>query len=146
MEEATTNNQAAPVTTEQSVEAGQAAQTGSEGGASAPASAVKTPPTAGTNTGQPDFDVRKSYEELRKEFTRRTQHEKELLNRLTSIQQAARKQAELLAKATEEPHNPDVFMESWKSQGPKALDPYYQRREQAIREEYDKKISELQTQ
>ena len=122
----------------------QVQQTGSEAGASTPESSAKQPPTTSTQTGQVDFDVRKSYEELRKEFTRRTQHEKELMSRLSAMEESAKQQAELLAKATEEPYNPDVFMETWKAQGPKALDPYIQKRDAAIRADYDKRLSEIQ--
>lgn len=134
------DNQTAPVVT------GQAVKTEvKEAVAPAPVSTQTTPTDKGAVTGQPGFDVQRSYEELRKEFTRRTQYEAELQKKLSAIEESNKNLAESLAKATEEPFNPEQFMETFKSQGPKALEPYLDKRLKSLVEKYDKTIDTLQS-
>jgi len=109
---------------------------------SAPEGASNQPPTKAPFTGKPEINYQKRYEDLHRDYTRRTQHEKEVMTRLQVMEESFQKQAELLAKATEEPFNPETFKQSWETQGPKALDSYYQKREQALRQEYDKRLTE----
>ena len=90
----------------------------------------------------PTFDPRTSYDaliqkygsleksnlELRREFTRRTQHEAELKRQIESLHKA-------FAQATKQEISPEEFMKSLQTQGLKAFDP--------LREEW---TSELKTQ
>lgn len=145
MPEIEANNQAAPAA-EAPATTGQASTAGNEGTTSDPEGATNQPPTTSAAPGKSEFDVQKSYAELRREFTKRTQHEKELMTRLAAMEESFQKQAELLARATEEPFNPDTFKQTWETQGPKALDPYIQKREQALQSKYDKQLADMQTQ
>jgi len=123
-----------------------AAQTGDVSSASTPEGALNQPPTKVAAAGKPEINYQKRYEDLHRDYTRRTQHEKEVMTRLQVMEESFQKQAELLAKATEEPFNPDAFKQTWDTQGPKALDPYIQKREQALQSKYDKQLGEMQTQ
>lgn len=76
----------------------------------------------------------KSYSELRKEFTRRSQTESEMRKKLDMM-------FDTLSKATETPINPDAFMRELQTQGPKALETYFQKWAEPIKSGY---MTELQ--
>lgn len=79
--------------------------------------------------------ITKSYGELRKEFTRRTQYESELQKKIDSLTQ-------VINKATEEPINPEQFFKDLQTQGPKALEPLWAKREEALKQEYVKELEQ----
>lgn len=86
-------------------------------------------------TSQPAFDVQKSYDELRKQFTKVTQDYSkdrktwhQTLSELQSLKQSQAQLADVLSKATETPIDPTRFYEDFKTQGPKALDGYVDKR------------------
>lgn len=92
---------------------------------------LNAPAPVGTPAEQPAFDVQKSYEELRKEFTRTTQNYardrktwNQTLNEMQAMKQSQAQLAELLSKATEQPVDPAQFWQDLQSQGPKAFDGY----------------------
>jgi hypothetical protein len=89
------------------------------------------PASKGEPTGQSAFDVQKSYEELRKQFTRVTQDYSkdrktwnQTLSELQALKAAHAQTAELLSKATQTPIDPARFYEDFKTQGPKVFDDY----------------------
>ena len=93
--------------------------------------APKTTATTSDTDAQPEFDVRKSYEELRKEFTRRTQNESQLkkqyadsLMQLQSLQESHKQLAQMIQQATKKPIDPEQFIADLQKQGPAALDTY----------------------
>lgn len=137
MEEITS---AAPVAA--NADAGQAADTK----AGAPDAASTQPaPKAGEPgqapsepTTQPAFDVQKSYDELRKQFTKVTQDYSkdrktwnQTLNELQTLKQSQTKIAELLSRVTEQPIDPAQFLQDLQTHGPKAMDGYVNKRIQA---------------
>jgi hypothetical protein len=134
-----------PESTEPIVDKGYTIKT-EQDAVTAPLEQVKTPPTMPVDGGTPVVDYRKRYEDLRKEFDRRNNERSEMLSRLDAIEKGNMKQAELLARATEEPYDPRVFKEAWERDGVKAFDPYYNKREQKLVERYDKAIAELSQQ
>lgn len=75
--------------------------------------------------------ISKSYNELRREFTRRTQSESELQRKLDSL-------TDMFAKATETPIDPKQFFNDLQTQGPKAFDSLLSKREAAIKAEFEK--------
>jgi hypothetical protein len=86
------------------------------------------PAAKGETTGQPEFDVRKSYDELRKQFTKVTTDYSrdrktwnQTLSELQTLKQSHGQLAQLLTKATKAPVNPEQFMRELQSQGPEAL-------------------------
>jgi len=82
------------------------------------------------------FDtVNKSYGELRKEFTKRTQESASVQRRLDEVY-------DTLKKATETPIDPAQFIRDLQTQGPKALQPHFQKWLEPIKSDYEKKISE----
>lgn len=123
--------------------------------ASGPAQAVDTttPAQKVDQTAQPEFDLRKSYEELRKEFTRATQerstYRKEAEMTRTELQALKKAQADLsqmLSKATEKQISPEEFLRDLQAHGPKALDSYLDKKVKSVEEAYNKKLSEQSSQ
>lgn len=111
--------------------------------ASAPEAGTKAPalkPEAAgqandAQTSQPAFDVQKSYDELRKQFTRVTQDYskdrktwQQTLTELQALKQAHAQTAEQLSKAMKTPIDPVRFYEDFKTQGPKVFDGYVNER------------------
>jgi len=83
--------------------------------------------------------ITKNYGELRKEFTRRTQYESELQKKIDAL-------TSTINKATEEPINPEQFFKDLQTQGPKAFEPLWAKRETALRDEFSKVLEQEQTQ
>lgn len=81
--------------------------------------------------------INKSYAELRREFTRRTQYESELQKRLDSL-------TDTINKATEEPINPEQFFKDLQAKGPKAFEPLWAKREEALKSEFSKVLEQEQ--
>lgn len=79
--------------------------------------------------------VTKSYGDLRKEFTRRTQYESELKKQIDSLSKA-------FAEATQEEVSPEDFVKSIQTQGIKAFDPLRERWTSDLRSTYDKALEE----
>jgi len=81
--------------------------------------------------------LQKSYGELRREFTRRTQHESELQKKLDTL-------AQTLAKATETPIDPEQFLKDLQTQPQKALEPLFLKHIDSVKTEYSQKMEEMQ--
>lgn len=103
---------------------------------------VKAPADKPVST-TPAFDAKtsydtlqKSYAELRKEFTRRTQHESELQKKLDNL-------AQTLAKATETPIDPQQFLKDLQTQPDKALEPLLMKHIEGVKSEYAQKLDEM---
>jgi len=141
-----TTNEAAPVVAE-----GQAAESVKPGvetnvDTSANEQSVAQQPKVPTDTvvsTTPAFDAKtsydtlqKSYSELRREFTRRTQHESELQKKLDNL-------AQTLAKATETPIDPQQFLRDLQTQPDKALEPLLMKHTEGIKSEYAQKMEEM---
>jgi len=140
METVNADNQASPAV----VSAGQDSTTDVvKTDVSAPVDTNKTPQTVSTPTGQTDIDYRKNYEELRKFATQTSQERSELKKQLEAMQLSQKQIAEMLAKSTEAPYNPDEFMENLRSQGPKFLQNHFDKWRTGIDEKYDKEISQV---
>jgi hypothetical protein len=77
----------------------------------------------------------KAYNEIRKEFTRRTQHESELQKKLDQVY-------DTLAKATETPIDPEQFIRDLRTQGPKAFEPHFSKWVEPMKAEHNKQIEE----
>lgn len=97
------------------------------------------PATKGADAGQSQFDVQKSYDELRKQFTKVTQDYSRdrktwntTLSELQSMKKSNAELAALISKATERPVTPEQLMTDLQSQGLKALDPYFDKKLQAV--------------
>jgi len=80
--------------------------------------------------------LQKSYGELRREFTRRTQHESELQKKLDSL-------ASTLAKATETPIDLQQFLKDLQTQPDKALEPLLMKHTEGIKATYDQKMADM---
>jgi hypothetical protein len=103
---------------------------------------VKVPTDKPVST-TPAFDAKtsydalqKSYSELRREFTRRTQHESELQKKLDNL-------ASTLAKATETPLDPQQFLKDLQTQPDKALEPLFMKHIEGVKSEYAQKMEEM---
>jgi hypothetical protein len=113
-------------------EAGQVGQTPTTKAEPAQGGTAQSDPAQkGEPTGQPAFDVQKSYEELRKQFTRVTQDYskdrktwQQTLSELQAVKESQAKFADLLSRATEQRVDPAQFWKDLETQGPKALDGY----------------------
>jgi len=97
--------------------------------------AVETEPEWDAKTSydalQKNYDqVNHSYAELRKEFTRRTQSESELQRKLDNL-------TETISKATEVPIDPKQFFHDLQTQGPKAIDSLFAKREAALKADFE---------
>ena len=105
-------------------------------------SATKTEAAAPTFDPQKSYEdlklnfdkVNKSYSEIRKEFTRRTQHEAELQKKLDTVMEA-------ISKSQEVPIDPEAFIRDLRTQGPKALDAYLQKFIDPLKKDYEGKLS-----
>lgn len=104
---------------------------------------VTDPAKKGETETQAEIDYRKSYEELRPQFTKTTQELSRLKREhgmtqkeIATLRQAHEEFAKQLATATEKPIDPAVFIEDLKTQGPKALDGYLKKQLDALRKEH----------
>lgn len=79
----------------------------------------------------------KSYAELRREFTRRTQNEAELQKRLDNL-------TSILSKATETPIDPEQFFKDLQTQGPKAFEPLFQKERETFQSEHQSAMQALE--
>jgi chromosome segregation ATPase len=102
---------------------------------------------------QPEIDYRKSYEELRPQFTKATQKlsalEKEYgmtKKELATLRQAQEQFARQLAAATEKPIDPAEFIRDLQTQGPKALDGYLQKHISELKKDYEQAYSKISAQ
>ena len=108
-------------------------------------------PADGSPSSTPEFDARtsheslmaelakqnKSYAELRREFTRRTQNEAALqakIDNLTSI----------ISKAAEVPIDPEQFFKDLQTQGPKAFEPLLQRERESLQSAHQTAMQSLE--
>ena len=128
---------------EQAIQAGQEKSVDAGAKEVAQTSTTSTTDKA-TTPAQPAFDVQKSYEELRKEFTRRTQHEAEMVKKLQAIEEYNQRLAEQLAKVAEKPFDIEQFKRDWETRGPKALDDYLGNKLKAIESKYSKQLQDEQ--
>ena len=117
-------------------QAGQSQAVAPEAGTSSPAPKAETEGQAtSAQTSQPSFDVQRSYEELRKQFTKVTQDYSkdrrtwnQTLSELQHLKQLQGQLAEQLSKATEVPIDPAQFLTDLQTHGPKAMDGYVNKR------------------
>lgn len=79
----------------------------------------------------------KSYAELRKEFTRRTQNESALQKKLDNL-------TSIISKAAEVPIDPEQFFKDLQTQGPKAFEPLFQKERDAFQSAHQEKIQALE--
>lgn len=83
---------------------------------------------------QNNYDqVTQNYNELRKEFTRRTQHEADLQRKIDAL-------TDTINKATEKPIDPKQFFNDLQTQGPKAFQPLIAKEVNAIKSEFEKEL------
>jgi len=146
MEEIQETNEAASAIEEQSAESSQtpventqadvSSSSGAETSAKSPTSKTEAPtPEWDAKTSyeslQKNYDqVSKSYNELRREFTRRTQNESDLQKKIDSL-------TTMINKATETPIDPKQFFNDLQTQGPKAFESIFSKRETALKEEFE---------
>ncbi len=143
---------AAPVTepktapVEQAVKTDKASDQAEKDSPTDPAKKTETKP-------QPEIDFRKSYEELRPQFTKATQKLSALerehgttKKELMDLRQAQEKFAEQLSIATEKPIDPAEFIRDLQTQGPKALDGYLQKHLGKLRSDYEKTYNKVAAQ
>lgn len=130
----------------------QAGQTDSNAAPQTSKDTVTDPAKTGATEKEPELDFRKSYEELRPQFTKSTQELAALKRQhqasqkeLAEMRQAQKQFAEQLAKATEKPINPDEFMRDLQTQGPKALDTYLKKHLDDLRSQHAKSYEEVVT-
>jgi hypothetical protein len=143
MEQVTNDNQDAPLKEDKAVEAVSKTTDTVDTAVQSNETANKTETVVPAFDAQKTYDglrgefdkVSRSYSELRKEFSRRTAHESELQKKIDSL-------AEMLSKATETPIDPEQFIRDLQTQGPKALEPHFQKWVTPIRSEYDKQLAE----
>lgn len=83
--------------------------------------------------------VNKSYGDLRREFTRRTQHESDLKKQIDTLTKA-------FAEATKEEISPADFVQSIQTQGIKALNPLREQWIGEVKSTYDKALEERDSQ
>jgi chromosome segregation ATPase len=102
-------------------------QTGKTGDSSIAAGTGSTEQKTTPNTVgkvEPEFDVRKSYEELRRDYTRKTQalstYEKQQADMASKLQEMQSR----LEEATKKPVDLEKFFQDLKAQGPNAILPY----------------------
>jgi hypothetical protein len=85
---------------------------------------------------QSKFDnLNKSYGEIRKSFTQRSQESAALQKKLDEVY-------DTLRKATETPIDPAQFIRDLQTQGPKALQPHFQKWLEPIKVDYEGRLSE----
>lgn len=140
-------------------QAGQAVETPSAGAPSkgttaSSASGAETgnkAPADGSQVAAPEFDARtsheslmaelarqgKSYAELRKEFTRRTQNETALQKKLDNL-------TAIISKAAEVPVDPEQFFKDLQTQGPKAFEPLFQKERETLQSAHEEKMRALE--
>jgi uncharacterized protein (DUF2267 family) len=100
-----------------------------------PASVGSDPRTSYESLVKELGTINKSYGDLRKEFTRRTQYESELKKQIDTLSKA-------FAEATKEEISPEDFIKAIQTQGVKAFHPLKDQWTKEIREEYDKSLTE----
>lgn len=146
MEKEVVENQPAPEAVDVKPAEGQATKADVQNvSAQAPkVSETKTAPNAET-VGQPEVDYRKSYEELRPQFTRTTQELARLKQQyglstreLAELKKGYEQLAAQMESVTNQPVSPEEFLKNLQTQGPKALDSYFDRRFKSIKAEYEK--------
>lgn len=146
MEKEVIENQPAPEVAEVKAPEGQAQKADVQNASeqTPKASETKTAPNTET-TGQPEVDYRKSYDELRPQFTRTTQELSRLKQQhglstreLAELKKGYEQLAAQLETVTNQPVSPDEFLKNLQTQGPKALDSYFDKRFKNIKSEYEK--------
>lgn len=125
-----------PAATEQAGTTDDASVQPSKDSANAPATTTKT-------ETQAEIDYRKSYDELRPQYTKATQELSRLkrdfgmtTKELQSMKQSQEEFAKRLAEATEKKIDPTEFIRDLQTQGPKAFDNYLKKHLDSLRSEY----------
>lgn len=145
MDQEVTNN--APVS-EEAVEAEvnaaaiteQTGKTGDVSNAAGTEVAAKTTPNTAAKV-EPEFDVRKSYEELRRDYTRQTQARANYEKQVAEMQTAQKAMEERLAEATKKPVDLEKFFQDLKAQGPNAILPFLKPELEKLSKSYDEKLT-----
>lgn len=100
---------------------------------------AKTPSNTVTKV-EPEFDVRKSYEELRRDYTRQTQQRSAYEKQVAEMQTAQKAMEEKLAEATKKPVDLEKFFQDLKAQGPNAILPFIKPELEKLSKSYDEKL------
>jgi hypothetical protein len=132
--------------TEQPVESGQTdAKPPAEVSSNSGIEETGQTPTNNPVEATPEWDAKTSYEDLKKSndalvqqienlqpaFTRKSQEAAEMRKQIDSLSQ-------MIEKATETPVDPKQFFNDLQTQGPKAFDQVFAKRETALRQEFEK--------
>lgn len=90
---------------------------------------------------EPEFDVRKSYEELRRDYTRQTQQRAAYEKQVAEMQAAQKAMEAKLAEATKKPVDLEKFFQDLKAQGPDAILPFLKPELEKLSKGYDERLS-----
>jgi hypothetical protein len=97
----------------------------------------KTPAGQGSLDYKSEYEkVKKSYEDLRGEFTRRTQSSSAVEKKLAEFEATQKNLLDLITKASEQPHDPEKFMSDLKTQGPKFFEQYVAKHIDSMKKEF----------
>ena len=91
---------------------------------------------------EPEFDVRKSYEELRRDYTRQTQARAAYEKKISEMESAQKEMRERLEQATKKPVDLEKFFQDLKAQGPDAILPFLKPELEKLSKSYDEKLTE----
>lgn len=146
MEKEVIENQPAPEVADVKAPEGQAPKADVQNvSVQTPNDAAKTTATNSETKGQPEVDYRKSYDELRPQFTRTTQELARLKQQyglstreLAELKKGYEQLASQMESVTNQPVSPEEFLKNLQTQGPKALDGYFDKRFKQIKSEYEK--------
>lgn len=108
-----------------------------------PESADQTTPTNNPAPKETVIDYQKRYNDLRSEFDKRNAKESEAIKRLSSFEAEQKRMAEMMAKLTAEPYNPDVFMENLRNKGPKFLEDHFNQWKTGLEKKYDTEVQNV---
>jgi plasmid maintenance system killer protein len=127
----------------------QAGQTNVEKTVADPASVQSSSPQKDATTGQAAFDAQKSYEQLQKQYaetqkwaTQQSQMRSQFEKELSTIKAQHAEVAKKLADATEAPFDLEQFNKDFVKNGPKAFDPYFEKKLSDVKGQYEPKINE----
>lgn len=108
-----------------------------------PEGGEQTPPTNNATPKETVIDYQKRYNDLRSEFDKRNAKESEAVKKLTAFETEQKRMAEMLAKLTAEPYNPDVFMENLRNKGPKFLEDHFNQWKTGLESKYDTEVQKV---
>ncbi len=110
-----------------------------------PESVEQNTPTNNTTPQETVIDYQKRYNDLRSEFDKRNARESEVAKKLTSFEAEQKRVAEMMAKLTAEPYNPDIFMENLRNKGPKFLEDHFNQWKTGLEKKYDTEVQNVRS-